>query len=138
MIKLKISYQISIFQELRRGFIGANNFLCLYSLRCFNWLVCIVCFNEILINFSVRHKLMVLKPLFLTITVHYCAEISLIWLVKWSAIKLLILYVTRKKPNLKPREISMLTLYWKAFPRYLLGFYFLISKKENNIVNLRQ
>ena len=43
---------------------------------------------------------------------HHSAEISLIWLVQWSAIKLLILHITREKLTLRSREILMLTLDW--------------------------
>ena len=41
---------------------------------------------------------------------HHGAEILVIWLVEWSAIKSLILYFTREKQTLTSREISMLTL----------------------------
>ena len=43
---------------------------------------------------------------------HHRAEISLIWLVKRSAIELLVLHVTGGKKTLKSREISILTLNW--------------------------
>ena len=41
---------------------------------------------------------------------HRGAEILVIWLVEWSATKLLILYVTREKQTLSSREILILTL----------------------------
>ena len=41
---------------------------------------------------------------------HHGAEILVIWLVEWSATKLLILYVTREKQTLNSREILILTL----------------------------
>ena len=41
---------------------------------------------------------------------HHGAEILVIWLVEWSATKLLILYVTREKQTLSSREILILTL----------------------------
>ena len=41
---------------------------------------------------------------------HHGAEILVIWLVEWSAAKLLILYVTREKQTLSSREILILTL----------------------------
>ena len=43
---------------------------------------------------------------------HHGAEISVIWLVERSGIKLLILHVTREKKFLSSRENSMLTLDW--------------------------
>ena len=61
-------------------------------------------------------------------------------LIAFETMRLLviILRVTREKQTLRTREISMLALYWYHFSRFALGLCFMMSKKEDNTVKLRQ
>ena len=52
--------------------------------------------------------------------------------------KLLTLHVTGEKQTLRSREISILTLNWELFTRFIVGLCFLTSKKEGNTVKLGQ
>ena len=47
-------------------------------------------------------------------------------------------YVAKEKRTLRSREISMLTLRWWHFSRFILDLCFLTSEKEDNAVKLLQ
>ena len=61
---------------------------------------------------------------------HHVAEIPAIWLVKWSTMKFLILFVTKDKQTLRSKEISMVTLHCQHFGDWFLVFVFWRRKKK--------
>ena len=67
---------------------------------------------------------------------HHRAEISVIWLVKQSAIKLLILYITREKQALRFRNLIVNTAFVTLFKIRFRSL--LTSKREDNTLKLRQ
>ena len=68
---------------------------------------------------------------------HHGLEISVIWLVKRSAMKLFILCVTRDKQAFRSKEISNLTLFEIRF-RPLFFLTLKKKKKKDNTLKLRQ